>query len=74
MADVTLLDGPFLDAQRRTEAYLLALTPARLFRSFRVNAGLPPRAPIYDGWASEPLWAGIHCQGHTLGHFLSPAR
>ncbi len=39
--------------------------------SFRVNAGLPPKAEIYGGWESAPTWADIHCQGHTLGHYLS---
>ncbi len=71
MADVTLLDGPFLHAQRRTEAYLLSLDPDRLLHGFRANAGLAPRAPLYGGWESAPLWADIHCQGHTLGHYLS---
>ncbi|OAN57180.1 glycoside hydrolase family 127 protein [Sphingomonas sp. TDK1] len=71
MADVTLGEGPFLHAQRATEAYLLRLEPDRLLHQFRVNAGLSPKAPIYGGWESDPLWADIHCQGHTLGHYLS---
>ena len=71
LADVTLLDGPFRHAQRRTAAYLLSLQPDRLLHGFLVNAGLRPKAPIYGGWESEPLWADIHCQGHTLGHYLS---
>lgn len=71
MADVTLGEGPFLHAQRATEAYLLRLDPDRMLHQFRVNAGLPPRAPAYGGWESDPQWADIHCQGHTLGHYLS---
>lgn len=71
LADVTLADGPFLHAQRQTEAYLLSLSPDRLLHNFRVNAGLSPKAPVYGGWESDPLWADIHCQGHTLGHYLS---
>ncbi len=71
MADVTLSDGPFLHAQRKTEAYLLALKPDRMLHNFRVNAGLKPKAPVYGGWESEPLWAEINCHGHTLGHYLS---
>lgn len=71
MADVTLDEGPFLHAQRATEAYLLRLEPDRLLHQFRVNAGLKPKAPIYGGWESDPIWADIHCQGHTLGHYLS---
>lgn len=71
MADVTLGEGPFLHAQRATEAYLLRLDPDRLLHQFRVNAGLKPKAPAYGGWESDPLWSDIHCQGHTLGHYLS---
>lgn len=71
MADVDLGDGPFLHAQRLTEAYLLSLDPDRLLHAFRRNAGLEPRAPVYGGWESEPIWADINCHGHTLGHYLS---
>lgn len=71
MADVTLDDGPFLHAQRQTEAYLMRLQPDRLLHNFRVNAGLQPKAPAYGGWESDPLWADINCHGHTLGHYLS---
>jgi DUF1680 family protein len=71
LADVTLGDSPFLHAQRKTEAYLLALQPDRLLHNFRVNAGLEPKAPVYGGWESEPIWAEINCHGHTLGHYLS---
>ncbi|WP_084580313.1 glycoside hydrolase family 127 protein [Sphingomonas azotifigens] len=71
MADVTLGEGPFLHAQRATEAYLLRLEPDRLLHQFRVNAGLAPKAAAYGGWESDPMWSDIHCQGHTLGHYLS---
>lgn len=71
IADVELTAGPFLHAQRMTEAYLLKLQPDRLLHNFRVNAGLQPRAPVYGGWESEPTWADINCHGHTLGHYLS---
>ena len=71
LSDVTLLDGPFLHAQKKTEAYLLSLQPDRLLHNFRVNAGLKPKAPIYGGWESEAIWADINCHGHTLGHYLS---
>ncbi len=71
LADVTLSEGPFLHAQRKTEAYLLALQPDRMLHNFRVNAGLKPKAPVYGGWESEPRWAEINCHGHTLGHYLS---
>jgi DUF1680 family protein len=71
MADVELGEGPFLRAQRMTEAYLLKLQPDRMLHNFRVNAGLKPKAPVYGGWESEPIWADINCHGHTLGHYLS---
>ena len=71
MADVTLGEGPFLHAQRMTEAYLLKLEPDRMLHNFRLNAGLKPKAAVYGGWESEPTWEEINCHGHTLGHYLS---
>jgi DUF1680 family protein len=71
LSDVDLAEGPFLHAQRMTEAYLLALKPDRMLHNFRVNAGLKPKAPVYGGWESEATWEDINCHGHTLGHYLS---
>jgi DUF1680 family protein len=71
LSDVTLAEGPFLHAQRMTEAYLLRLQPDRMLHNFRVNAGLKPKAPVYGGWESEAIWEDINCHGHTLGHYLS---
>jgi uncharacterized protein len=71
LADVRLLDGPFRDAQKRNAKYLLQLEPDRMLHNFRVNAGLEPRAPVYGGWESVPMWADIRAHGHTLGHYLS---
>jgi DUF1680 family protein len=71
LADVELSESAFLHAQRMTEAYLLRLKPDRMLHNFRVNAGLPPKAPVYGGWESEPTWEDINCHGHTLGHYLS---
>jgi len=71
LADVTLTASPFLNAQKKTEAYLLSLQPDRLLHNFRVNAGLQPKAPVYGGWESDAIWADINCHGHTLGHYLS---
>ncbi|AHG92053.1 protein of unknown function DUF1680 [Gemmatirosa kalamazoonensis] len=70
LTDVRLLDGPFRDAQERDARYLLALDADRMLHNFRVNAGLPPKAPVYGGWESEEPWVGIRCHGHTLGHYL----
>jgi DUF1680 family protein len=71
LADVDLLESPFLHAQRMTEKYLLSLAPDRLLHNFRVNAGLTPKAPVYGGWESDATWADINCHGHILGHYLS---
>ncbi|MEG9431331.1 glycoside hydrolase family 127 protein [Terriglobus sp. ADX1] len=71
LGDVDLLDSPFLKARLKSQGYLLALEPDRMLHSFRVNAGLQPKAEIYGGWESAPTWTDIHCQGHTLGHYLS---
>jgi DUF1680 family protein len=71
LSDVDLLDGPFLNARTKNQQYLLSLEPDRMLHTFRVNAGLPPKAEVYGGWESAPTWTDIHCQGHTLGHYLS---
>jgi DUF1680 family protein len=66
-ADVRLLDGPFLEAQRRDTAYLLQLDPDRLLHTFRINAGFPTTAKPLGGWEGP----GVELRGHTLGHYLS---
>src|SRR5687768_8712967 len=71
LTDVDLAEGPFLHAQRMTEAYLLALEPDRMLHNFRVNAGLKPKASVYGGWESDSTWEDLNCHGHTLGHYLS---
>ncbi len=71
LTDVRLLDGPFLEAQKRDEAYLLKLEADRMLHNFRVNAGLEPKAPVYGGWESVQMWADIRAHGHTLGHYLT---
>lgn len=71
LSDVDLLDGPFLKARLRSQEYLLSLEPDRMLHTFRINAGLPPKAEVYGGWESNATWTEIHCQGHTLGHYLS---
>jgi uncharacterized protein len=73
LTDVRLLDGPFLEAQKRDEAYLLKLEPDRMLHNFRVNAGREPKAPVYGGWESVQTWADIRAHGHTLGHYLTAA-
>src|SRR5438094_558262 len=66
LTQVRLLDGPFLEAQKRDAKYLLQLEPDRLLCNFRINAGLEPKAPVYGGWESVQTWADIRAHGHTL--------
>jgi DUF1680 family protein len=73
LSAVRQLDGPFLEAQKRDEAYLLKLEPDRILHNFRVNAGLEAKAPVYGGWESVLTWADIRAHGHTLGHYLTAA-
>ncbi len=73
LRDVRLAPGPFLDAQKLDEAYLLRLEPDRMLHNFRRNAGLEPKAPVYGGWESVEPWIWIRCHGHTLGHYLTAA-
>src|SRR5689334_1818197 len=56
LSEVRLLDGPFRHAQQRDAEYLLQLEPNRMLHNFRVNAGLDPKAPVYGGWESVPMW------------------
>jgi len=62
---VRLLDGPFQHAQELDRSYLLALDPDRLLAPFRLEAGLPTKAPKYPNWESTGL------DGHTAGHYLT---
>ncbi len=71
LSEVDLLESPFLHARERSKKYLLSLDPDRFLHTFRVNAGLQPKAEVYGGWESAPTWTDIHCQGHSLGHYLS---
>ncbi len=64
---VRLLEGPFLEARKRNEQYLLSLDPDRLLHTFRVNVGLPSTATPYGGWESPQ----VELRGHTLGHYLT---
>jgi uncharacterized protein len=73
LRNVRLSSGPFLDAQKLDEAYLLRLEPDRMLHNFRQNAGLEPKAPVYGGWESVEPWIWIRCHGHTLGHYLTAA-
>jgi uncharacterized protein len=59
--------SPFFNAREKNLAYLLLLNPNRLLNRFHLNAKLPVKDSVYQGWESEGL------SGHTLGHYLSAA-
>jgi len=65
LADVKLLDGPFLHATELNRQSLLNYEPDRLLAKFRTEAGLEPKAEHYGGWESNTI------AGHSLGHYLS---
>lgn len=65
LSSVRLLDGPFADAVKANQKYLLALEPDRLLAPFLREAGLESKARSYRNWESSGL------DGHTAGHYLS---
>ncbi len=67
LRDVRLLDGPFLDMQRRGLETLLSFDPDRLLHTFRLNAGLLTSAKPYGGWEGP----NVELRGHSLGHYLT---
>ena len=67
LAQVRLLPGPFHDAMRVNQRFLLALDIDRLAHCFRVTAGLPSSADPYGGWERPEC----ELRGHFVGHYLS---
>jgi uncharacterized protein len=67
LADISLLDGPFLDARELGRTYLMSLDPDRLLHMFRITAGIPSESESYGGWEQSD----IEVRGHTMGHYLS---
>lgn len=65
LRDVTLLDGPFKQAQEIDRQYILAHDPNRLLAPFLKEAGLPPKADVYPDWEAGGL------AGHIGGHYLT---
>jgi DUF1680 family protein len=65
LQSVRLLDSPFLAAQDRNIAYLMAMEPDRLLAPYLEEAGLEPRAEKYGNWESTGLG------GHIGGHYLT---
>ena len=75
LADVRLLEGPFLGNQEREGRWLLSLPVERLVHSFRVNAGMNTPKPGSPTKMPRPLggWEGLDMElrGHSIGHILS---
>jgi DUF1680 family protein len=67
LTQVRLREGPFLDAMRRDQAYLLQLDLDRLLHTFRRNAGLISSVTPLGGWEAPD----VELRGHSLGHFLT---
>ncbi len=67
LADVRLLESPFLENMKRDGRWLLSISTDRLLHNYRVNAGLASKAKAFGGW--EGL--DVELRGHSLGHVLS---
>lgn len=65
VADVRLLESPFLSAQQTDIQYLLSLDADRLLAPYMREAGLKPLKPSYGNWENTGL------DGHIGGHYLS---
>ena len=64
LSEVRLLPGsPFSEAMKLNATYLLSLDADRFLNRWRQNAGLTPKAPLYQGWEQT--------SSHMLGHYLS---
>ncbi len=64
---VRLTGGPLKLHQDADIKYLLELEPDRMLHYYRTVAGLPAKAPPYDGWDG----GGRNLTGHIAGHYLS---
>ena len=65
LADVKLTPGPFYNALKLNESWLLSFDPDRLMSGFREESGLPKKASKYGGWESQGV------AGQSFGHYLS---
>lgn len=68
LADVRLLDSPFLRAAKVNDEYLQSLPTASLAHMFRLTAGLPSSAEPLSGWEAPTCQLRGHFAG---GHYLS---
>ncbi|WEK20191.1 MAG: glycoside hydrolase family 127 protein [Candidatus Pedobacter colombiensis] len=65
LSRVSLLDGPFKQAQQTDMKYILSLSANRLLAPYLKEAGLKPKAEQYGNWENTGL------DGHIGGHYLS---
>jgi DUF1680 family protein len=63
LAEVKLLDGPFLHARDLNIKVLLEYDVDRLLAGYRKEAGLPEKAKVFSNWDG--------LDGHVGGHYLS---
>lgn len=63
LADVTLLDGPLKNARDLNIKTILKYDVDRLLAGYRKEAGLSPKAKIFENWDG--------LDGHIGGHYLS---
>lgn len=62
---VSLLPGPFKQAETVDLRYILSMEPDRLLAPFHREAGLPVKAVSYTNWENTGL------DGHIGGHYLT---
>ena len=60
LADVRLLESPFLKNMERNGKWLLSVETKRILHNYRVNAGLASNANAFGGW--EQL--DVELRGH----------
>lgn len=65
LADVRLLESPFLAAQETDKAYMLSLDADKLLAPYLAEAGLTPKSSAYGNWENTGL------DGHIGGHYVS---
>jgi len=68
LTQVTLLEGRFKHATELNKKILLGYEPDRFLATFRMEAGLEPKAEHYGGWEDYPR---RNLNGHSLGHYMS---
>ena len=68
LTQVKLLEGRFNHATELNKKILLDYQPDRFLATFRLEAGLEPRAEHYHGWEDYPR---RNLNGHSLGHYMS---